>query len=159
MPFLPAAHAMSCLRREPDGRTIFRPDKDDTGYVVPDRETEERIVRGLKRLRWAELAACTLGAAAALGALVLLPATGIEASKGAFVGICAVVFFAIYGMVVYARERLARGLPSATSPDQTVASWHDKAPAWLWLAFAAVVVAAIAASIWWGKLTPLKSLV
>ena len=71
MPILPHAHAASLVRRDASGRTVFFPGADKRCYIVPDLETEKRILRKLQRIRFAELAAWLLFGAALICALVV----------------------------------------------------------------------------------------
>ena len=84
MPILPHAHAASLVRRDASGRTVFFPGADKRCYIVPDLETEKRILRKLQRIRFAELAAWLLFAAALIGALVVTDG-GVSVQKWLFI--------------------------------------------------------------------------
>jgi len=153
MPILPHAHAASLVRRDASGRTVFFPGADKRCYIVPDLETEKHILRKLRRIRFAELAAWLLFAAALIGALVVTDG-GVSIPKWLFILGFVIAMLAIELPSEWARQRLAHGLVlekgQASEP-----SLLERLPGWV---VVMVVAVAVGLAIYFGKIGPLKAI-
>ena len=152
MPLLPRAHAASLLRPDAAGRTLFFPDDDESeSYLVPDAETEQRILDRLKRIRSAQLAGCVLLPFAFMAVLV--------ATDGALPDWLFFLPFVAATMVItfapdYARQRLTRGLDRA-SAQAPQPSLLEMLPFW---AIILAVGVAIGVAVYLGRTWPIEVL-
>jgi hypothetical protein len=151
MPLLPHAHAASSLRRDASRRTVFFPGADKRCYIVPDLETEERILRKLRRIRFVELAAWLLFAAALIGALVVTDG-GVSIPKWLFILGFVIAMLAIELPSEWARQRLAHGLEKGQASEPSLL---EKLPGWV---VVMVVAVAVGLAIYFGKIGPLKAI-
>jgi hypothetical protein len=153
MPLLPQAHAASLLRRDASGRIVFFPGADKRGYIVPDLETEKRILRKLRRIRFVELAAWQLFAAALIAALVVTDG-GVSIPKWLFILAFVIAMLTIELGTEWARRRLAHDLVlqdrQASEP-----SLLERLPGWV---VVMVIAVAVGLAIYFGKLGPLKAI-
>jgi hypothetical protein len=153
MPLLPHAHSASLLRRDASGRTVFFPGADKRCYIVPDLETEKRILRKLRRIRFVELAAWLLFAAALIGALVVTDG-GVSIPKWLFILGFVIAMLTIELPSEWARRRSAHDLVlqdgQASEP-----SLLERLPGWV---VVMVVAVAVGLAIYFGKLGPLKAI-
>jgi hypothetical protein len=151
MPLLPHAHAVSLLRPDASGRTVFVPGADKRCYIVPDLATEQRILRKLRRIRFAELAAWLLFAAALVGSFVV--ADGRESiPKWLIILGVVIATLAIEFPSDCARHRLARDL-ALQDGQASVPSLLERLPGWVVLI---LVLVAIGLAIYFGKIGMLK---
>jgi len=128
MPILPTARAASLLRREDAGRTQFRPAGGRTrGYVVPDAETERRIVRQVRRIRLAQLAAWVTFAAIPIVGLELSDSTDVR-PLGWSVVLAVVGATAATKIGNWVQRRLARGLEVVPDPPRLASMQVDPEP-------------------------------
>jgi len=151
MPLLPRAHSASLLRRDTSGRTVFLPGADKRSYVVPDLETEKRILRKLERIRFAELAAWLLFGVAVISA-VLVTDGHVSVPKWLFILGFVIAVLTIEWPVEWARRRLAHGL---VLQDASAPSLLERLPGWVVLM---VVAVAVGLAIYFGKVWPLKAI-
>src|SRR5215467_184917 len=153
MPLLPRAHAASLLRRDTSGRTVFLPGADTRSYIVPDLETEERLLLKLQRIRFAELAAWLLFAAALICALVVTDGD-VTVPKWLFILGFVIAILTIELPSEWARRRLAHDLVlqdgQASEP-----SLLERLPGWVVIMVVAVTVGL---SIYFGKIGQLKAI-
>jgi hypothetical protein len=151
MPLLPHAHAASLLRRDPSGRAVFFPGADKRCYIVSDLETEKSILRKLQRIRFAELAAWSLFAAALIGALVVTDG-GVSIPKWLFILGFVIAMLTIELPCEWARHRLAHDLVlvegQASEP-----SLLERLPTWM---VVMIIAVAVGLAIYFGKIAPLK---
>jgi hypothetical protein len=152
MPLFPHAHAASLLRRDPSGRTVFFPGADKRCYIVPDLETEKSILRKLQRIRFAELAAWLLFAAALIGALVVTDG-GVSIQKWLFILGFVIAMLTIELPCEWARHRLAQDLASKDG-QASEPSLLERLPAWM---IVMIVAVAVGLAIYFGKIGPLKA--
>jgi hypothetical protein len=153
MPLLPRAHAASLLKRDTSGRTVFLPGADKRSYIVPDLETEERILRKLQRIRSAELVAWLLFIAALFSTL-LVTGSGVSVPKWWFILGFAIVMLTIGLSSEWARRRLAHDLVLQDGQG-CEPSLLERFPGGIVLMVAAV---AVGLSIYFGKIWPLKAI-
>ena len=153
MPLLPQAHAASLLRRDASGRTVFFPGADKRCYIVPDLETENRILRQLQRIRFAELVAWLLFAAALIGALVVTDG-GVSVPKWLFILGFAIAALAIELPSEWARRKLARNL-ALRDNQASKPSLLDRLPGW---AVVVIIALAIGVALYLGRMWPLKTI-
>jgi hypothetical protein len=154
MSLLPGAHASSLLRRDAAARTVYFPvDEDKSCYVVPDVQTEQRIYRQLRRIRfiqlaaWVFLPALLIGAIAVTDGAVLIP-------KWLFITGFMITLLTMQLLPEFARRRLARGL--ALAHEQTPEpSLFEKLPAWV---VALLVAMAVGLAIYLGRTWPLRAI-
>ena len=153
MPILPHAHAASLVRRDASGRTVFFPGADKRCYIVPDLETEKRILRKLQRIRFAELAAWLLFAAALIGALVVMDG-GVSIPKWLFILGFVIAMLTIELPSEWARRRLVHDLvlQDGQAPEPSLL---ERLPGWVVVTLIAV---AVGLSIYFGKMGPLKAI-
>jgi hypothetical protein len=154
MPFLPSAHAASLLRRDDAGRTIFLPDGDDDGYVVPDAATGHHILRQLRRIRLAQLAAWLVVLAAFFGLLVATDAAGLKIAGWLFALVCLAAVAPIQLLANRARGRLARDLV----PVPKDATEPSSAEMLRVVVVILLIVAAVGIALYLGRATPLHAL-
>ena len=155
MPLLPDAHAASLLRYDDAARTVFFPvGEEKSCYVVPDVETEQRIRRQLKRIRFAQLAAWALLPVILVITIAVTDRAGVLIPKWLFVSVVVVTIMAYQLVPEWARRRLARGLaPLAERASKK--SLIEKLPAW-----AAVLMIALAVGLafYLGQDWPVKAI-
>jgi len=153
MPLLPRAHAASLLRRDTSGRAVFLPGADKRSYIVPDLETEKRLLLKLQRIRFAELAAWLLFATALICALVVTDGD-VSVPKWLFILGFVIAILTIELPSEWARRRLAHDLVlqdgQASEP-----SLLERLPGWVVIM---VVALAVGLSIYFGKIGPLKAI-
>jgi hypothetical protein len=153
MPLLPHAHAASLLRRDASGRTVFFRGADKRCYIVPDLETEKCILRKLRRIRFAELSAWLLFAAALFGALVVTDG-GVSIPKWLFILGFVISLLTIELPSEWARRQLAHDLVlhdgQASKP-----SLLERLPGWV---VVIVVAVAVGLAIYFEKIGPLKAI-
>jgi hypothetical protein len=153
MPLLPRAHAASLLKRDTSGRTVFLPGADKRSYIVPDLETEKRILHKLQRIRSAELVAWLLFVAALFSALSITD-SGVSVPKWWFILGFVIAMLMIELSSEWARRRLAHDL--VLQDDQSCEpSLLERFPGAVVLLVAAV---AVGLSIYFGKIWPLKAI-
>jgi hypothetical protein len=152
MPLLPRAHAASMLKRDTLGRTVFLPGAHERAYIVPDLETEKRILLKLQRIRFVELAAWAFLAAALIGAVVLTDGD-ISVPKWLFILGFVTAMLTIELPSAWARRRLARDLVLQDGQASN-RSFLEKVPGWV---VVIAVVVAIGLSIYFGRIWPLKT--
>jgi hypothetical protein len=139
MPLLPDAHAASLLKREEPARMVFFPlGEEQSCYVVPDVETEQRIFRQLKRIRCVQLA-CWLSLPVVLISVIAITDGAVRIPKWLVVAVLATTITAVHLLPEGARHRLARGLASA-SGGAPAPSLIERLPAW-------VVILVVAAAV------------
>jgi hypothetical protein len=155
MPLFPSAHAASLLRRDDAARTVFFPvDEDKSWYVVPDVQTEQRIYRQLKRIRFVQLAAWVLLPALLIGALVITDSSGVLIPKWLFISGFMITLLAIQLFPEFAQRRLARGLALAHE-QAPKPSLFEKLPAWV---VVLLVAMAVGVAFYLGRVWPLKAI-
>jgi len=153
MPLFPHTHAATFLRRDAAGRTVYFPVPEDmTCYVVPDVESEQRILRRLKRIRFVQLTAWVFLAVALIAVIVAADDIGVLIPKWLFLLGFLIAVIPIQLLPELARRRLARGLvlerEHAAKP-----SFIEKLPAW---AVVLVVALAVGLAFYFGRAWPLK---
>jgi len=153
MPLLPHAHAASLLRRDASGQTVFFPGADKRCYIVPDLATEQRILRKLRRIRFVELAAWLLFAAALVGALVIADGS-VSIPKWLFILGFVIATLTIALPSECARHRLARDLV-LNDGQASELSLLERLPGWMVVIMVAV---AIGLAIYLGKIGTLKAI-
>jgi hypothetical protein len=94
MPVLPGAHAASLVRQDEGGRTLFFP-ADKRCFVIPNPETEQCIIRRLKRIRLIQLAAWVLFAAVRINVIVITDRAGVRVPRWLCVSVSIVAMMAI----------------------------------------------------------------
>lgn len=156
MPLLPEAHAASLLKRDDAGRMLFSPAEDEGRYVVPDAETEQRIRRGLKRVRVIQLTAWVLLPAAVIAVLVVTDGTAMEPPRWLFFLGTFGTMMAIQLLSGWARRRLARGLVLGQAREP---HWMDKLPSWATVLVLVVIVLAFGVAVYLQRTWPLTALV
>jgi hypothetical protein len=154
MPLFPHAYAASLLKRDETGRTVFFPDGDNKRcYVVPDAETEQSILRKLKRIRLVELAAWVLLVAVLVGAIVATDGA-VSIPKWLFILGFIIAALAIELPSEWARRKLARNLALrdnlASEP-----SLLDRLPGW---AVVVIIALAVGVALYLGRMWPLKTI-
>jgi hypothetical protein len=154
MQLLPSAHAASLLRRDDAGRTIFLPDGDDDGYVVPDAATAQHILRRLRRIRLAQLAAWLVVPAALFGLLVAMDVAGLKIPGWLFVLLCLAAVALIELLANRARGRLARDLVPVPK-DAAEQSPTEKLRV---VVVILLIAAAVGIAIYLGRAAPLHAL-
>ena len=154
MLLLPSAYAASLLRRDDAGRTIFLPDGDEDGYVVPDAATEQHILRRLKRIRLAQLAAWLLAPVALFGLFVAMDVAGLEVSRWLFVLVGLIAVAPIEFLADRARCRLARDLV----PMPRDATEQSSTEMLRVVVIVLLVAAAVGAAIYFRRSLPLHAL-
>jgi hypothetical protein len=139
MPHLPAAHAASLLRRDDAAPTVVYPvDEDKRCYVVPDVDTEQRILRHLKQIRFIRLAAWVL-LPVVLGGTIVITDGALVIPQWLFISGCMITLMAIQLLPELARRRLARDL--AEAPEiPTAPPLFATLPAWVVVLFIAMAV-------------------
>jgi hypothetical protein len=152
MPVLPGAHAASLVRQDEGGRTLFFP-ADKRCFVIPNPETEQRIIRRLKRIRFIQSAAWVLFAAVLINVIVITDRAGVRIPRWLFVSVSIVAMMAIQSCPEWAQRRLARGLEPADER-ASEQSLFDKLPTWVIVLGVAVAVSLV---LYFGRAWPLKA--
>ena len=155
MPLFPSAHAASLLRHDDAARTVFFPvDEDKSCYVVPDVQTEHRIYRQLKRIRFLQLAAWALLPALLVGAIVITDSSGVLLPKWLCISGFMIILMAIQLLPEFAQRRLAYGLALAHE-QAPKPSLFEILPAWVVLLLVAM---AVGLAFYLGRVGPLKAI-
>jgi len=153
MPLFPHAHAATLLRRDAGGRTVYYPVPEDmTCYVVPDVESEQRILRRLMRIRFVQLTAWVFLAVALIAVIVAADDIGVLIPKWLFLLGFLIAVLSIQLLPELARRRLARGLVLERK-QVAKPSFIERLPAW---AVVLVVALAIGLAFYFGRAWPLK---
>ena len=154
MPILPHMYAASLLKRDEAGRTVFFPDGDNKRcYVVPDVEIEQSILRKLKRIRLAELAAWVMLVAVLIGAIVATDGA-VSIPKWLFILGFVIAALAIELPSEWARRKLARNL-ALRDNQASKPSLLDRLPGW---AVVVIIALAIGVALYLGRMWPLKTI-
>jgi len=153
MPLLPHAHAASLLRLDASGRTVFFPGTDKRCYIVPDLETERRILRKLRRIRSVELTAWILFAAALIGPLAVTDGN-VSIPKWLFILGFVIAMLTIELPAECARHRLAHNL-ALNDAQASERSLFERLPGWM---VVIVVAVAIGLAIYFGKIGTLRAI-
>jgi hypothetical protein len=154
MPLFPHAYAASLLKREEDGQTVFFPDRDNKRcYVVPNVEEEQRILRKLRRIRLAELAAWVLLVAVLIGPIAATDGA-VSIPKWLFILGFAIAALAIELPSDWARRKLARNL-ALRDTQASKPSLLDRLPGW---AVVVIIALAVGVALYLGRMWPLKTI-
>jgi hypothetical protein len=153
MPLFPHAHAATLLRRDAAGRTVYFPVPEGmTSYVVPDVESEQRILRQLTRIRFVQLTAWVFLAVVPIAVIVAADDIGVLIPKWLFLLGFLIALIPIQLLPELARRRLARGL-ALEREHAAKPSFIEKLPVW---AVVLVVALAVGLALYFGRAWPLK---
>ena len=153
MPLFPHAHAATLLRRDAAGRTVYFPVPEDmTCYVVPDVESEQRILCQLMRIRFVQMTAWVFSIVVPIAIIVVADDIGVLIPKWVFLLGFLIAVIPIQLLPDIARRKLARGLASEREHGAKP-SIVEKLPAW---AVVLVVALAVGLAFYLGRAWPLQ---